>query len=109
MTGTDVEGPQVVSQYLRAFGVSLKGEQMKLVGSDRGLTQIEVGNKVINRSKDGTFHVDGTAARALVRSGDFAVSGTTFTGARGYRCECGFVAVIKDKCGRCGSTELTPE
>jgi len=82
---------------------------MKLVGSDRGLKQIEVGDKVINRSKDGTFHVEGSAARALVKSGDFAVSGTNFQTANGFRCVCGFVALIKDRCGRCGATDLTPE
>jgi len=82
---------------------------MKLVGSDRGLKQLDLGGKVINRQKDGTFHVEGTAARALVKSGDFAVAGTTFTTARGFRCECGFVSVFRDRCGKCGSTELTPE
>jgi hypothetical protein len=82
---------------------------MKLVGSDRNLKQLELGNTIVNRHKDGTFHVDGATGRALVRSGDFAVSGTTFTSARGYRCTCGFVSVFRDRCGRCGSQDLTPE
>jgi len=82
---------------------------MRLVGSDRGLKQLEVGDRIINRSKDGTFHVDGPGAKQLVKTGDFAVAGTNFRSARGYRCECGFVALIKDRCGRCGATDLTPE
>lgn len=83
---------------------------MRLVGSDKGLKQVTVNEgQVINRQKDGTFHVDGFTAKALVKSGDFAVAGTTFRNARGYRCECGFVSVYRDKCGKCGSTNLTPE
>ena len=82
---------------------------MRLVGSDRNLKQLELGSSIVNRAKDGTFHVDGVTGRALVRSGDFAVAGTTFTGARGWRCVCGFVSVFRDRCGKCGSTELTPD
>jgi hypothetical protein len=82
---------------------------MRLVGSDRGLKQIEVGGKVVNRGKDGTFNVSGPEARLLKKSGDFAVAGTTFHSAKGYRCECGFVSVFKNKCGKCGGTNLTPE
>jgi len=82
---------------------------MRLVGSDRGLKQVEVNGKVINRSKDGTFNVSGADASVLKKSGDFAVAGITFQSAKGYRCECGFVSVFANKCGRCGSTNLTPE
>jgi len=82
---------------------------MKLVGSDAGLKQVEVAGRVINRSADGTFNVSGAEAVLLKKSGDFGVVGTHFQGTRGFRCACGFVAVIKDSCGRCGSTELTPE
>jgi hypothetical protein len=83
---------------------------MRLVGSDRGLKEVTINEgKPIKRQKDGTFHVEGQAAKALVKSGDFAVAGTTFTQAQGYRCECGFVSVFRDKCGRCGSTDLKPE
>ena len=82
---------------------------MRLVGSDRGLKQVEVNGKVINRSKDGTFNVSGNDASILKKSGDFAVAGTTFQSAKGYRCECGFVSVFRNKCGKCGSTNLTPE
>ena len=83
---------------------------MRLVGSDKGLQQVEVGNKVINRSKDGTFNVSGAEATLLKKSGDFAVAGITFRNAKGFICnECDFVNVFRDKCGKCGCTELTPE
>jgi len=82
---------------------------MRLVGSDTGLHQVEVGNKVVNRSKDGTFHVSGPEATLLKKSGDFAVAGTNFRNARGFRCnDCNFVGLYRDKC-KCGSTNLTPE
>ena len=84
---------------------------MKLVGSDRNLREVQVNEgRVVPRSKDGTFHVEGPDARALVKSGDFAVAGTTFRSAKGYRCEsCRFVGVFRDRCGRCGSTDLKEE
>ena len=83
---------------------------MRIVGSDRGLKEVQVNEgAVIPRSKDGTFHVDQSTAKALVKSGDFAVAGTNFRSARGYRCTCGFVSLYRDRCGKCGSTELTPE
>lgn len=94
---------------LLAFNLLLV-DIVRLVGSDKGLKEVTVNEgKPIKRDKDGTFHVDGPLARTLVKSGDFAVAGTTFTGAKGYRCKCGFVGVFRDKCGRCGNTNLTPE
>jgi len=81
---------------------------MRLVGSDRGLKQVEVGGKVINRQKDGTFHVSGGEAALLKKSGDFAVSGVTFRNARGWKCgDCGFLGLFP-KC-KCGSTNTTPD
>jgi len=82
---------------------------MRLVGSDRGLKEITMNDSApVKRSKDGTFHVDGPGARALVKSGDFAVAGTTFHGARGYRCQdCSFLSLFP-KC-KCGSTNTIEE
>ena len=90
--------------YLRENG------SMRLVGSDRGLQQIEVGNKVINRSKDGTFNVSGPEATLLKKSGDFAVAGITFRNTNGWICKaCNFIGLYRDKCGKCGGTELIAE
>jgi len=84
------------------------GVTMKLVGSDRGLKQVEVGGKIINRGKDGTFNVPGPEGRLLKKTGDFAVSGITFQNARGYVCQdCGFVGLFL-KC-KCGSTNTVPD
>ena len=84
---------------------------MRLVGSDKGLKEVQVGENgnIAQRQKDGTFHVSGQAAKTLLKTGDFAVAGTTFRSAQGYRCDCGFVSVFRDRCGKCGSTELSPE
>ena len=84
---------------------------MKLVASDSKLTSVQLGDggKVINRSKDGTFHVDAALGKGMVKSGEWGVAGTTFASARGYRCACGHLSVFKDSCGRCGSTDLTLE
>ena len=81
---------------------------MRLVGSDKGLKEVSVGGKVVPRSKDGTFHVDGAAATILKKSGDFAVAGVTFGNARGYVCQkCRFVGLFP-KC-KCGSTDTIPD
>jgi len=82
---------------------------MRLVGSDRGLKEVTINDSTpVQRSKDGTFHVDGPAAQALVKSGDFAVAGTTFRNATGYRCQdCGFLSLFP-KC-KCGSTNTIEE
>jgi hypothetical protein len=85
---------------------------MRLVGSDRGLKEVQVNDgKVIPRQKDGTFHVDGSTGRALAKSGDFAIAGTNFQQARGYVCKCGcrFVSLYRNSCSKCECTELTPE
>jgi hypothetical protein len=82
---------------------------MRLVGSDRNLKEVTINEgSVIPRQKDGTFHVEGAAARALVKSGDFAVAGTNFRHVRqGFIClDCGFNALIRDKCGKCNGTNL---
>lgn len=82
----------------------------RLVSSDRGHKELTVNGKLHQRQKDGTFHVSGADAAMLKASGDFAVAGITFRNARGYTCQaCGFVALYRDHCGRCGGTELVPE
>ena len=85
---------------------------MRLVGSDRKLTEISINEgKVTKRDKDGTFHVPQDTAKALVRSGDFAIAGMNFRSARGYRCSCGcrFVSLFRNSCSKCDCTELIPE
>jgi len=82
---------------------------MRLVGSDRNLKEVTINDgAVIPMQKDGTFHVEGAAARALVKSGDFAIAGTNFSHVRqGFICtDCGFSALIRDRCGKCGGTNL---
>ena len=82
----------------------------RFVSSDRGNIEVELGGKVHKRNKDGTFHVNGPEASLLKRSGDFAIAGTNFQRAQGYTClDCGFVALLKDHCGRCDGSNLEPE
>ena len=85
---------------------------MRLVGSDKGLKEVQINEgSVAKRQKDGTFHVEGQAARALVKSGDFAIAGTNFRHVKqGFICQdCGFNALLKDRCGKCGGTDLKEE
>jgi hypothetical protein len=83
---------------------------MRIFGSDENMKSVEFDGKVIEQQKDGTFHTDQYTAKKLVSSGDFAVAGITFRNIKGHLCnECGFNNVYRDKCGRCGCTELTPE
>lgn len=64
---------------------------------------------VRKRDKDGTFHVPDAMGKGMVRGSEFAQVGTNLRSAKGYVCECGFVSVFRDRCGRCGSGNLTPE
>jgi hypothetical protein len=84
---------------------------MRIVGSDRNLTEVSVNdNGVVKRNKDGTFHVPEAVGKALVKSGDFAMAGITFAGARSWRCvKCSHNSLFKSKCGKCGNTELVEE
>jgi hypothetical protein len=84
---------------------------MRLVGPDDGMNSTEIAGRIYDRHKDGTFHVDDPNRAELLRStGDFTHVGTTLTGTVGYRCgDCGFLAVFRDRCGRCGGTDLLAE
>jgi ribosomal protein L40E len=83
---------------------------MRIIGSDKNLKTVDVDGKTINQQKDGTFHTDQYTAKKLVSSGDFAIAGISLHNAKGHICnKCGFNNVFRDKCGRCGCTELTPE
>jgi hypothetical protein len=85
-------------------------EKMKIVGPDEGMKSVEINGTIIDQHKDGTFHTDQYTAKKLVSSGDFAVTGITFRGIKGNICDqCGFNSLYRDKCGRCGCTQLTPE
>ena len=66
--------------------------------------------RVISPQKDGKFHVSDRLGKALVKSGEFMATGTTFRNVKGYRCDgCGRVNVFKNHCGKCDGTNLTPE
>lgn len=82
----------------------------RLLGPEDGAKEVGIGDSVIPRHKDGTYHIDNPSVAHLMRkSGDFTVAGTRING-RGFVCtSCGFVALLSDSCGRCGGTELSPE
>jgi hypothetical protein len=84
---------------------------MKLLASDRKLTEMTVNDgPVIKRQKDAAFHVDDAMGRSLVRSGEWGVVGTTFRNAQGFECQdCHRVNVFRERCGKCGGTNLKPE
>ena len=84
---------------------------MRLLASDSQLKAITVNDgPEIKRSKDATFHVDDVTGRSIAKSSEFAVVGTNFRTARGFVCQsCGRINVFRERCGKCGSTDLTPE
>jgi hypothetical protein len=81
----------------------------RLLGPEDGAKEVGIGDAVIRRDRDGSFHVDNPAVASLMRkTGDFTVTGTTFRKVRqGFECQdCGFVALISDHCGKCDGTNL---
>jgi hypothetical protein len=85
----------------------------QLLGPEDGAKEVSIGDSVVaTRGKDGVFNVDNPAVATLMRkSGDFTTRGIRIgAGARGFKCQdCGFVAIIKDSCGRCGGSDLKAE
>lgn len=82
---------------------------MRLVGPDDGCKQVEVAGRIFDRRRDGTFNLPDGHARLARKSGDFTEVRTRMAGT-GFVCaDCGFVAVIRDHCGRCGGTSMTRE
>ena len=84
---------------------------MRLLASDSALVQATLNDgPIIPRDKDGTFHVDDLTGKSMVKSSQWAQVGTNLRTAQGYVCQsCGFVAVFKDRCGKCGGRSLVPE
>lgn len=84
---------------------------MRLLSSSNAVKEMTIENgPVIKRQKDATFHVDDQIGRMMKKSSEWAVVGTNLRTAQGYTCQsCGFVAVFKDHCGKCGGTNLLAE
>jgi ribosomal protein S27AE len=84
---------------------------MKLLASDRKCVEITVNDgAVIRRGKDATFTVPDDMGKSIAKSSEFAIVGTNFQGVKSFRCQgCGFLAVFRDHCGRCGGTDLKEE
>ena len=80
---------------------------MRLVGSDSGLEQVRVtdGGPIVERHKDGTFHVPEDVGKWLKTSGDFAQVGASLATmtAKSYPCpNCGRDNLLVESCGKCG-------
>jgi len=85
----------------------------QLLGPEDGAKEVSIGDSVVaTRGRDGVFNVDNPAVATLMRkTGDFTTRGIRIgAGSPGYTCtSCGFVAIIKDSCGRCGGSDLKAE
>ena len=81
----------------------------RVLGPEDGCKQVTVGGATYTRHADGTFHLPDAAARQARKSGDFTVAATSLASTGGgWWCDnCGFHAVTRDRCGRCGCTSLT--
>ena len=85
---------------------------MKLIASGAGVKELTLdGSPPIQRGKDGTFEVSDFVGKRMIRSSEFAQTGTTFRKvAQGFTCvDCGFASLLRDHCGKCGSTRLEAE
>ena len=84
---------------------------MRVLASSAQLTELTVNDGAVRkRNKDGTFHVPDSMGKGMVKGSEFAQVGVNLRSAQGYVCaDCGFVAVFKDRCGRCGGSTLQPE
>jgi ribosomal protein S27AE len=84
---------------------------MKILSDAPGMREFTVNDgKVIKRQRDGGFQVSTQLGKALAKTGEWTVAGTTLRTAQGFTCQdCGFVAVFRDHCGKCGGTHLIEE
>lgn len=76
----------------------------------QGCKQIDVNGRRYTVARDGKFHgVRDSDVKAMVKGGE-CFTPLTRTVGRGFVCDdCGFIALIRDHCGRCGGESLTPE
>ena len=84
---------------------------MRLLASSSNLTEFTINEGgVRKRGKDGTFSVPDSLGKSMVKSSEWAAVGTNFRSAPGWECQdCHRVNVFRDRCGKCGSTNLRPE
>ena len=84
---------------------------MRVVSETPGMKDFTIeGGKPITKARDGKFHVPDRLGKSLVKSGEFMAIGTTFRTAQGFVCQdCHRVNVFRNKCGKCGGSNLVPE
>jgi hypothetical protein len=76
---------------------------MRVHSFDSKMDGVTIEAKEHLRHKDGTFHVDETTGKQMVKSGMFTQVGTGFQGTTGHECpKCGRLNVFRDSCGGCG-------
>jgi len=81
----------------------------RVIGPEDGAKQVDIGGARLQRHRDGTFHCDASTAKQLRKTGDFAIAGTKINGT-GFECrDCGFLALYRDHCGKCGGSNLVSE
>lgn len=81
---------------------------MRVLASSQGLVEFQVDEgRVRRRNADGTFHVPDELGKKMLKSGEWGRVGTNFRHANDFTCQdCGFNALIRDHCGRCGGSNL---
>lgn len=85
---------------------------MKLIASDNGVKELSLdGSAPLKRDSDGTFTVSDFVGKRMLKGSEFGRVGTTFRKvAQGFTCvDCGFASLLRDHCGKCGSTRLEAE
>jgi len=82
---------------------------MQVLAPDKAAIEAEAGEGgPLYKARDGVYDVPPDVARRIVRAGG-SYRMTALTHAKGFLCRCGFRAVMRDRCGRCGATDLPEE
>jgi len=83
---------------------------MQLLSTDKAAHQLQVGEGGrVYRARDGVVDVDNPRHISILRQLGCSPRLTQAVGGRTFVCACGFRAYFRDRCGRCGRTDLSEE
>ncbi|MGB6771200.1 MAG: hypothetical protein WBF51_04265 [Candidatus Dormiibacterota bacterium] len=85
---------------------------MELLSTDKAATSLQVweGGPAYKANKEGVVTVDNPLHQKILRQMGAKPHLFQATGGKVFVCpDCGFRAVIRDRCGRCGRTDLPEE
>ena len=76
---------------------------MRVHSFDRKMDGVTLEGREHLLHKDGSFHVDESTGKQMVKSGMFTQVGINFQKVKGHACpSCGRLNIFRDSCGGCG-------